>query len=280
MKRLSAVIGAILLAVSPTVVQAHDINQPAAMMPGPVYEYVQQAASLQSDGQSMTLQGVSPSTIFFSDRPYRLAGQIDTTAFARLWGADGTFAQSPPNAAVSVLGSADSPPAIVELTSAEVSRRLHQIRHQGPGGHAAGNRQECRPVRRPRKECPHDRGQRSAHLSLSPGAGPLLLSRTAGSGVSLPPLSSLLSAVLPALLSSGSGRCGRWRSGSIGKPAAICLSDPGWPDSGPVLHQQQSHADDLLGADPAIATSHQESGAHRRARFSAVVDQVTVSRLA
>ncbi len=121
MKRLSAVIGAILLAVSPTVVQAHDINQPAAMMPGPVYEYVQQAASLQSDGQSMTLQGVSPSTIFFSDRPYRLAGQIETTAFARFWEADGTFAQSPPNAAVSVLGSADTQPAIVELTSATVS---------------------------------------------------------------------------------------------------------------------------------------------------------------
>ena len=42
MKRLLAVFGAILLAVSPVVVEANDVNQPA--MPAPAYEYVQQAA--------------------------------------------------------------------------------------------------------------------------------------------------------------------------------------------------------------------------------------------
>ena len=69
----------------------------------------------------MTLQ-VVPSTVLFSDRPYRLSGQMDTAAFANLWESPGgAFAQVPPNAAVSVLGDTANPPAIVELTSAEVA---------------------------------------------------------------------------------------------------------------------------------------------------------------
>ena len=66
----------------------------------------------------MTLQGVS-STVFFSDRPYRLTGQMETAAFAKLWEApNGPFSRIAPNAAVSVLGDTGNPPAIVELTSA------------------------------------------------------------------------------------------------------------------------------------------------------------------
>ena len=49
MKRLSAVLGAIILAVSPGVVQAQNVHQPVPMMPAPAYEYVQQTTSLQSD---------------------------------------------------------------------------------------------------------------------------------------------------------------------------------------------------------------------------------------
>ncbi|MEJ8571035.1 hypothetical protein [Microbaculum marinum] len=87
----------------------------------PTYEYIQQAASMSYDGQTLTLEGLAPATIFFSDRPYRLIGQVDTGTFASLWDEpDGTFRTDPPNAAVTVLGSADTEPAIVELTTATV----------------------------------------------------------------------------------------------------------------------------------------------------------------
>ena len=85
------------------------------------FDYIQQAATLQFDGETMTLGGTGPATIFFSDRPYRLTGQVSNATFASLWDApNGTFAQNPPNAAVSVLGKPDEPPAIVELTTAKV----------------------------------------------------------------------------------------------------------------------------------------------------------------
>ncbi len=121
MKQLTAILGAVVLAVSHGAAMAQNTNQPVAMMPAPSYEYVQQAASMQYDGQTMTLQGV-PSTIFFSDHPYRLSGQVDTARFADLWTApNSAFAIDPPNAAVSVLSDRENPPAVVELTSAEAT---------------------------------------------------------------------------------------------------------------------------------------------------------------
>ncbi len=117
MNRLCAFFGAILIAWFPSLAAAQHVNQPVPE--APAYEYVQQASSLQYDGQTLTLQGVAPSTVFFSDRPYRLTGHVDTATFADLWTApNGPFAQDPPNAAISVLGQTDVAPAIVELTSA------------------------------------------------------------------------------------------------------------------------------------------------------------------
>ncbi|MEX3008045.1 hypothetical protein [Hoeflea sp. TYP-13] len=121
MYRLSALFGAVLLALSPGLALAQQGGQPVPVMPTPAYEYVQQASSMQYDGTTLTLQGVAPSTIFFSDRPYRLTGQVATGMFADLWNSpDGPFASDPPNAAISVLGKTDEAPAIVELTSAKV----------------------------------------------------------------------------------------------------------------------------------------------------------------
>ncbi|WP_136658559.1 hypothetical protein [Nitratireductor sp. XY-223] len=118
MYRLTALVGAVFLAFSPGLAQA---QQPVPAAPAPSYEYVQQASSLQFDGTTLTLQGVSPSTVFFTDRPYRLTGLVSTGQFAELWNApDGPFASNPPNAAVSVLGNIKDAPAIVELTSAEM----------------------------------------------------------------------------------------------------------------------------------------------------------------
>ena len=118
MYRLSALFGAALLALGHGTAQA---QQPVPAAPAPSYEYVQQASALQFDGTTLTLQGVSPSTVFFSDRPNRLTGLVSTGQFADLWNSpDGPFASNPPNAAVSVLGNIKDAPAIVELTSAEM----------------------------------------------------------------------------------------------------------------------------------------------------------------
>src|SRR6266567_3708336 len=68
--------------------------------------FVQSAKSLSFDKATnkMTLQGVSHSTVFFSDRPDRIAGNMTTAAFIPFWstGKD-NFKSNPPNADISIL---------------------------------------------------------------------------------------------------------------------------------------------------------------------------------
>lgn len=120
MHRLTVPVGAALLALCAAAAQAQDPGQPVPLpvVAAPDYEYVQQAGSMQFNGETLTLQGVAPSTIFFSDRPYRLTGHVPNATFVNLW--SGPFASDPPNAAVSVLGNFNEAPAIVELTGARL----------------------------------------------------------------------------------------------------------------------------------------------------------------
>jgi hypothetical protein len=68
--------------------------------------FVQTAKSMAFDktGGKLTLEGVSPVTLFFADRPERIAGNMNTTAFVPFWskGKD-SFLSDPPNADVSIL---------------------------------------------------------------------------------------------------------------------------------------------------------------------------------
>jgi hypothetical protein len=57
-------------------------------------------ASLQ--GQTLTLAGVSPTSIVFADRPVRAAGHLPTEALLEEW-TIGDFAKDAPNATVAVL---------------------------------------------------------------------------------------------------------------------------------------------------------------------------------
>ncbi len=60
-------------------------------------------ATLQGD--TLTLTGVSPSSIIFADRPVRSAGHQPTADVIAEWGSgDDSFTKNPPNATVSVLG--------------------------------------------------------------------------------------------------------------------------------------------------------------------------------
>lgn len=54
--------------------------------------------SVGSDGR-VILHGVSSTTLFFSDRPYRVTGHIPTDEFIGYWGeGNDSFAKDPPNA--------------------------------------------------------------------------------------------------------------------------------------------------------------------------------------
>jgi len=66
--------------------------------------FVQSAEAVTFDEGTLTLMGVSPMTIFFSDRPVRIAGHFNTQdEFVPLWdeGKD-SFLKDPPNATVSI----------------------------------------------------------------------------------------------------------------------------------------------------------------------------------
>ena len=66
--------------------------------------FVQNAKAVVFDKGTLTLKGVSPMTLFFSDRPVRIAGHFNTKdEFMPLWdeGKD-SFLKDPPNATVSI----------------------------------------------------------------------------------------------------------------------------------------------------------------------------------
>ena len=82
--------------------------------------FVQTARGIVSDGATLTLRDVTPSTLFFSDRPQRVVGHMTTTDFVELWGeGDNSFEADPPNAVLSfVEPDADTPTdAVVVITN-------------------------------------------------------------------------------------------------------------------------------------------------------------------
>ena len=68
--------------------------------------FVQTAKSMSFDKSTnkLALEGISSTTLFFSDRPERIAGNMKTTAFVPFWstGKD-SFLSDPPNADISIL---------------------------------------------------------------------------------------------------------------------------------------------------------------------------------
>ena len=66
--------------------------------------FVQTAQGIDSAGGNLTLRGITPSTLYFSDRPQRVVGHMTTTDFVELWGAgENSFETDPPNAVLSFL---------------------------------------------------------------------------------------------------------------------------------------------------------------------------------
>jgi hypothetical protein len=79
--------------------------------------FVQTAGGFTSDGSTVTLQDVTPATLYFSDRPQRVVGHMTTADFVDLWGeGDNSFVADPPNAVLSFVDAgADAPADIVAV---------------------------------------------------------------------------------------------------------------------------------------------------------------------
>ncbi|MDH3683202.1 MAG: hypothetical protein OEV40_25030 [Acidimicrobiia bacterium] len=74
------------------------------------------------DDGRITLEGVSPLTLFFSDRPYRLTGHLPTDEFVANWGSGtDSFAATPPNALLSLFEGDTVNDVVVVLTDPQLS---------------------------------------------------------------------------------------------------------------------------------------------------------------
>ena len=86
--------------------------------------FVQTAQGIDSDGKALTLRGITPSTLYFSDRPERVVGHMTTADFVDLWAiGDNSFEADPPNAVLAFLEpGADAPDdAVVVIKEPQLS---------------------------------------------------------------------------------------------------------------------------------------------------------------
>jgi hypothetical protein len=95
------------------VVNAQDTTVPTAD-----FLFVQTATAMafDADQSRLTLSGLSPVTLFFSDRPDRIAGNMNTAAFVPFWseGKD-SFLSDPPNADLSIMEDGELHQTVVVL---------------------------------------------------------------------------------------------------------------------------------------------------------------------
>ena len=96
-----------------------DESQPAKAVARETAEllFVQESQGVTIDGEIMTLTGVEPQVLFFTDRPERLAGYmaIDEFLSAVSEGPD-SFVKDPPNATLASLEGDEFVDVVLELT--------------------------------------------------------------------------------------------------------------------------------------------------------------------
>ena len=100
-----------------TVTYAQGAASEAGGTPAPSLLFVQNGTGGTLSDTTLTLTDVSSQTGYFSDRPYRFAGQMPTEEFIALWDEGGTFAEDPPNADFTCTVDSEVVNYVVELTS-------------------------------------------------------------------------------------------------------------------------------------------------------------------
>ena len=105
---------AILCAPPPPRVAAQAAAQPKA----PEFLFVQTAKNVAYKDGVLTLQEVSPVTVFFSDRPKRIVGHVRNDLFLKKWTeGSNSFKSDPPNAVLSFFDKKAPPNGAVVVLS-------------------------------------------------------------------------------------------------------------------------------------------------------------------
>lgn len=96
MNRVSILFASLLVLAGALAASAQNNEKPRFL-------YVQNAGSMTLRDGILTLTNVAPLTLFFSDRPERIAGHMRTASFIKNWDkGTNSFKQTPPNATVAV----------------------------------------------------------------------------------------------------------------------------------------------------------------------------------
>jgi hypothetical protein len=109
----AALLGAAIKATPTTAAdQAQDNLEEVQLL------FVQTSKDVALEKEKMTLKGISPTTIFFSDRPKRIAGHMATEDFVADWKegkGKNSFVDDPPNATLSIFGKDEIVDIVMEL---------------------------------------------------------------------------------------------------------------------------------------------------------------------
>ncbi len=90
--------------------------------------FVQSASGSSSDERTLTLHGLTDSTVYFTDRPRREVGHIPSHRFVELWEGDETsFSVDPPNAVLSFLDENGATPEDAVVVLREPRLEGHEL---------------------------------------------------------------------------------------------------------------------------------------------------------
>jgi hypothetical protein len=90
-------------------------------MPAANWLFVQTADSMTFKGTTLTLKGIAPQTLMFTDRPERMTGDAPTAKFVSFWtSGKSDFEKDPPNATLSVTAGGEAHLSVVELTNPQL----------------------------------------------------------------------------------------------------------------------------------------------------------------
>ena len=108
----------VILIATMVVSGASADNQPAEQQIE--WLFVQNAHSVTLKDGVLTLEGISPTTLFFSDRPEKIAAHGLTSEFMTFWSSGGgsdNFKKSPPNATLSIVTEDYAVDIVLTLTN-------------------------------------------------------------------------------------------------------------------------------------------------------------------
>ena len=82
--------------------------------------FVQTAHGVESTDGRIILRNVTPSTLYFSDRPQRVVGHLETAEFVGFWDeGEDSFAVDPPNAVLAFIGQGEDVPEEIVIEISE-----------------------------------------------------------------------------------------------------------------------------------------------------------------